>query len=497
MRGRTPDPDLMTVRTRYAPSPTGDPQVGNMRTALFDWLLARGNSGTFIVRIEDTDRERSVEGGVEAQMEALRWLGLDWDEGPDKGGPHAPYVQSERKSRYVEAAQALVDKTLAYRCFCSPERLDGLRKQQQAARQPPGYDRHCRSLSADEAGQRVAAGEPHVVRFAVPLSGETSFADALRGVITVENATLDDFVMLKSDGFPTYHLASVVDDHAMEITHVLRGEEWIPSGPRHQLLYEALGFSPPVFVHLPLILAPDRKKLSKRHGATSIFEYRDAGFLPEAMINFLALVGWSLDDRTEIIDKETLVESFSLERVSPTPGIFDADKLRWLNGEYIRALSEEELARRLIPYLERELPENADPPGLELVRRVVPLIQTRMEVLADAYALTAFLFTHEMLLTVDDLLGKRFKEDLQLAQKGLQLSHERLANLDEWSHPAIDQTLRALGEELELKARDFLGLIRMAVTGSDVSPPLFESLEILGRERTLARLRRASELLGA
>lgn len=485
----------MEVRTRYAPSPTGQPHLANVRAALFDWLFSRHNDGKFILRIEDTDRNRYVEDGVSAQMEALRWLGIGWDEGPDIGGPYAPYTQSERLESYQAAARGLLAEGKAYPCFCSVERLDELRKQQQAAKQPPGYDRLCRGIEPGERQRRLEAGEPHVLRFAVPFDGVTTFEDVIRGPVTVENSTLDDFVILKTDGYPTYHLASVVDDEAMVISHVFRGEEWIPSAPRHALLYQALGFTEPAFVHLPLILGPDRKKLGKRHGATSVLEYRDAGYLPEAVVNFIALLGWSYDDRTEIFSREQLVEHFTLERLSPTPGIFDADKLRWMNGEYIRALSEEELAQRILPYLESALPETAERPTLENLRPIVPLIQTRMETLTDAYSLTAFFFTYEVFPTPDDLLGKRFKKDRDGALMALESAEKSLSGLDEWSHANIEDALRGLGEELELKARDFFGILRMAVTGSAISPPLFESFEVLGREKTLARLEHAAGLL--
>jgi glutamyl-tRNA synthetase len=485
----------VTVRTRYAPSPTGAPQLGNIRTALFDWLYARGNGGQFIIRIEDTDQARAVEGGIEQQHEALRWLGLDWDEGPDIGGPHAPYIQSQRLDLYRQAAERLIAEGNAYPCFCTVERLDELRRQQVAAKQPPGYDRLCRGLSNEKRNERLGAGEQHVIRFAVPLSGEVTFHDLIRGDVTVQNSTLDDFVIIKSDCYPTYHLASVVDDHAMEISHVLRGEEWIPSAPRHQLLHQALGIEPPVFVHMSVILGPDRKKLSKRLGATSVLEYRDAGYLPEAIVNFLALIGWSLDDRTEIISRQQLLDNFRLEDLSPSPGILDADKLRWMNGEYIRSLSADDLAERLVPLLLEELPETAKKPDLAFVRRIVPLVQTRMEVLKDAWSLTAFFFTEDVFLTPDDLLGKRFKDDKPAARMALETAERKLAGLEQWATAPIEDALRSLGEELGLKPRDFFGLVRMAVTGSAVSPPLFESLEVLGRETTLTRLADAHRLL--
>ncbi|MEX2238210.1 MAG: glutamate--tRNA ligase [Dehalococcoidia bacterium] len=485
----------MNVRTRYAPSPTGTPHLANMRVALFDWLLARRNGGAFILRIEDTDQNRLVEGAVDEQIEALTWLGLDWDEGPDKGGPFTPYVQSQRLNLYQDAAQRLLTEDKAYPCFCTAERLDQLRARQTAAKQAPGYDRLCRWLTPADRQQRIAAGEPYVVRFAVPLEGETGFADVIRGEVVVQNSTLDDFVILKSDGYPTYHLASVVDDHHMQISHVIRGEEWIPSAPRHQLLHQALGIGPPFFVHLPLILGPDRRKLGKRHGAAGVLEYRQGGYLPEALINFIALLGWSLDDRTEVIDRSTMLETFTLERLSPNPGIFDPDKLRWMNGEWIRRLDEDDLAQRILPYLVRELPETADEADPVLVRRIVPLIQTRMEVLTDAYPLTAFFFTQEILVTADDLLGKRFRDEPAAAVMALDTAAKALAGLAAWTHTEIEGLMRALTEELGLKPRDFFGLVRMAVTGAAVSPPLFESLEILGREKTLERLARARMVL--
>lgn len=487
----------MSVRTRYAPSPTGMPHLGNIRTALFDWLYARHNGGAFILRIEDTDQNRYVEDGVAAQMGALRWLGLEWDEGPDIGGPHAPYTQAERLPRYQEAAARLVALDSAYSCFCTVERLGELRAQQVAAKQPPGYDRVCRGLNPAERERRIASGEPRVIRFAVPLQGATVFDDAIRGAVSVENGTLDDFVILKSDGYPTYHLASVVDDDEMQISHVFRGEDWIPSAPRHVLVYDALGLEKPTFVHLPLILGPDRKKLGKRHGSTSVLDYREAGYLPEAVLNFLALLGWSYDDRTEIFSRDQLVEHFSLDRLNATSGIFDPDKLRWMNAEYIRALPEGELAKRLLPYLERELPQTGDPPTLEMLGAIAPLIQTRIEVLTDAYPLAAFFFTHDVLLTPGDLLGKRFAGDPTAALMALQSAAKTLAGLTDWSHGEIEVALRALGDELKLEARDFFGLLRMAVTGAAVSPPLFESLELLERDKTLVRLEHAASLLQA
>ena len=301
------------VRVRFAPSPTGLVHAGSIHTAMFDYLYARHTGGQFILRIEDTDVERKVEGAVENMMEALKWLGLDWDEGPDVGGPYGPYYQSQRLHLYKEAAEKFVAQGNAYYCYCSPERLEAMRKEQEARKQPPGYDRLCRSMTAAERAAREAAGIKPVIRFKVPLEGQTEFHDLIYGDVVFENKTIDDFVILKSDGYPTYHLANVVDDHAMKISHVIRGEEWISSTPRHLLMYQAFGYTPPQYVHMPVIVGADRAKLSKRRGAISILEYRDMGYLPEAMFNFLVLIGWSLDDKTEIMTRQQMVENFSLE----------------------------------------------------------------------------------------------------------------------------------------------------------------------------------------
>jgi len=311
------------VRVRFAPSPTGYPHVGNIRTALFNWLFARHTGGKFIVRIEDTDVTRMIEGAVEAILDGLRWLGLDWDEGPEVGGNYGPSFQSQRLKFYQEAAQRLVSQGNAYYCYCSPERLEEMRAEQVRHKQPPGYDRRCRNLSQEERAQKEAEGVTPVVRFKTPLSGQTRFNDLIWGEVVFEHNTIDDFVLLKSDGYPTYHLANVVDDHLMEITHVLRAEEWLSSTPRHLLMYQALGFEPPQFAHLPMILGADRGKLSKRHGVVSITEYHEQGYLPETMVNFLALLGWSLDDKTEILSRKELIANFSLERVSRTGAIFN------------------------------------------------------------------------------------------------------------------------------------------------------------------------------
>lgn len=494
----------MTVRVRYAPSPTGEPHVGNIRTAMFNWLFARHHGGQFIVRIEDTDQARLVPGALESILEALRWLGLDWDEGPGAGGPHAPYVQSERLEMYRDAAARLIAAGHAYECTCTPERLDEMRKAQQARKEPPRYDRRCRTRQSEVAAE-TAAGASAVVRFAVPLDGERTVHDLIRGDVTFDNAVLDDFVLLKSDGWPTYHLAHVVDDHAMRITHVLRAEEWLPSTTRHILLYEALGYEPPLFAHMPIILGPDRGKLSKRHGATSLLSYRDEGYLPEAMVNFLALLGWSLDDHTEVMPRETIVANFSIERIGKTGAIFDRDKLTWMNGVYIREMAAGELAQRVIPFLERPageggLPESvARPIDRAYLAQVVPLVHERLKLLAEATELTDFFFA-DPLPAYDPalLLGKRFRDDAAAAALALAATADLLAALPDWTAEALESAIRATADALGIeKHGDLFTPVRVAVSGRAAAPPLFEMMAVLGRERCLARLAAAQAQLAA
>jgi len=480
----------MTVRVRYAPSPTGVPHVGNVRTALFNWLFARHEGGSFILRVEDTDQTRLVPEALDAILESLRWLGLHWDEGPEVGGSCAPYFQSQRLDLYRRAANELIAKDAAYRCFCSPERLEQVRAEQTRRKEPPRYDRRCRNLSEAECKQEEAKGIVPVVRFKTPLDGRVEFDDIVRGHVAFENDTLDDFIILKSDGFPTYHLANVVDDHLMEISHVLRAEEWLPSTPRHLLLYAALGYAPPQFAHLPMILGSDRAKLSKRHGAVSLLEYRRRGYLPEAMFNFLGLLGWALDDHTEIISRDEFIRSFSLERIVKNPAIFDVEKLTWMNGVYMRALRPERLADLLVERLEDDLsPAVPRPLDRGYVLRIVPLVQERIKLLDEAAPLTAFFFVEGPLdYMPETLLGKRFIGRGREARKTLEVAMERLSKVERWEHDAVEGVLRPLATELGLKAGDLFMLMRVAVTGQTATPPLFETMEVLGRDRCLARL---------
>jgi glutamyl-tRNA synthetase len=484
----------MTVRTRYAPSPTGEPHLGNIRTALYDWLLARHHGGQFILRIEDTDQERYVEGGVEAMMAALRWLGLEWDEGPDTGGAYGPYVQSQRLETYREHAELLIDRDWAYRCYCSPERLDEVRKAQQARKEPPRYDRHCRDLTPEQRAEAEASNVKPVVRFKTPLDGETVAHDELRGTVVFQNSTLDDFVILKSDGWPTYHLAAMVDDHLMEITHILRGDEWLPSAPRHFLIYQAFGWEPPRFAHVSRILGPDKAKLSKRHGADSVLEYRLQGYLPDAVVNFLALLGWSLDDHTEIIDRETLIKHFDVDRLLPNPAVFNAEKLLWMNGVYIRQLSDEDLAEATRPYLEDALGRQAEN---AILMRIIPLVRERIRLLTEIVEMADFFFVDGPLdYETSVLLGKAFAG--RPAEAAAALDHVRAAivGLSDWTHASLEAAVRPLAEQLGLKTGDLFGLIRVAVTGKTAAPPLFETMEVLGCEKSLERLDAAVQRLG-
>jgi glutamyl-tRNA synthetase len=487
------------VRVRFAPSPTGLLHVGGARTALFNWLLAHGQarregrSGAFILRIEDTDRNRYIEGAEAGILDILRWFGLSWDEGPDVGGPLGPYRQSERTELYKQHAERLLAAGHAYRCFCTPERLQRVREEQTTAKQAPGYDRHCRDLAPEQIDANVAAGMPYVIRFRMPLSGETRVSDLLRGEMVFHNENLEDLVLLKSDGYPTYHLANVVDDHLMEISHILRGEEWIPTAPIHVQLYEGFGWRPPVFAHMPLILAPGGGKLSKRHGSTAMEEFRALGYLPEALMNYLALLGWSLDGTTEIFSRSDLLEKFSLERVNPSPGTFDYAKLRWFNQQYINHIIDlDDLTLRVMPFLAAaELvapgpftPEHAD---FDRVRPVTSLLKDRLETLADAPDLMDYFLKSELAPYDPALLvPKKMTRDETLT--ALENVARLLPAVDLEDEGASEARFRALADELELKAGSLFMPIRVAVTGRTQSPGLFETLRVIGAGRVQERV---------
>ncbi len=483
------------IRVRYAPSPTGLPHIGNIRTALFNWLFARHHGGKFIVRIEDTDQERLVPGAVEGILDGLEWLDIDWDEGPRVGGDYGPYFQSERLPLYQAEAERLIGQGDAYRCYCTRERLDALRAEQRRNRQDLGYDGHCRRLPEEQSRSYAAEGAPCVIRFAMPDSGVTRLHDLIRDEVEWQNELVDDFILIKSDGFPTYHLAVVTDDHLMGISHVLRAEEWLSSAPRHLQLYRALGYTPPQHGHLPMILGPDRAKLSKRHGATSIMEYRDDGYLPDALRNFMVLLGWSLDDKTEVMPVAAMVENFTLDRVGRPAAIFDREKLSWMNGLYLRELSTGVLADAMLPYLERDLPADLLPVDRAYLEEIAPLIQERLKLLSESAEMTRYFFEQQPEYEPATLVQRGMTGEE--AVNALTLARSRLAGAESFAAPALEELLRAAGEELGLTPRRFFGALRVAATGRSVSPPLFETLEVLGRERVLSRLEWALEALTA
>ena len=484
-------------RVRYAPSPTGNPHIGNIRTAMFNWLFARKNGGQFIVRVEDTDQGRITEGAVEHILDGLEWLGIDWDEGPRVGGPYGPYFQSERLERYDAAADKLIASGHAYRCYCTPERVAELRKEQARNKQRQGYDSHCRFLSERERAENEASGLPYVIRFAMPQDGITSVEDVIRGHVEWQNELTDDFVLVKSDGFPTYHMAVTVDDNAMEISHVLRAEEWLPSTPRHVQLYRALDLPMPQFGHLPMILGSDRAKLSKRHGATSLMEYRDDGYVPEALINFMVLLGWSLDGETDVMTLDTVTENFALERVGKPAAIFDLDKLQWMNGVYIRQMDTADLTERVLPFLEREYPPDLLPIDTDYLSSIMPLVRERLKTLADAPDMLSYFFEDELDYDPQDLVQRGM--DVPTTLRALQRAGTDLSAVAEpdFRNERLESMLRDTGKELELSGRQFFGALRTAITGRTATPPLFEMMEVLGQERVVERLNRAVENLGA
>jgi glutamyl-tRNA synthetase len=477
----------MTVRTRIAPSPTGDPHVGTAYVALFNYALARKHGGQFVLRIEDTDRERSSEASEAMIFDALQWLGLSWDEGPDVGGPHGPYRQSERGAVYREHVEMLIDRGAAYPCFCTRERLDALRAEQKAQKLNFGYDGLCRRLDPDEARKRREAGEAHVVRLAMPEEGQTVVPDLLRGDIEFDNAQVDDQVLLKSDGFPTYHLANVVDDNLMGITHVIRAEEWLSSLPKHVRLYEGFGWQPPVFCHLPLLRNADRSKISKRKNPVSLNFYRGAGYLPEALVNYLALMGWAMPDEREEFSLDEFVAEFSLERISLGSPVFDVEKLRWLNGKYLRRLPPSGILDRL----------RGGPLSDEHLLEVLPLVQERIDTLEDFFSYAGFFFTGEVPLNDEALKalvpkGRSAPETAKLLRA---LLEEEVDRILDWSPETLERILRGFGEKKGWPPKDLFMSVRVATTGRKASPPLFETLGVLGKERCRRRLRRAAEVL--
>jgi glutamyl-tRNA synthetase len=476
----------MTVRVRIAPSPTGDPHVGTAYVALFNRVWARKHGGSFILRIEDTDQFRSTPESEAAILQSLHWLGLDWDEGPDIGGDYGPYRQSERTAIYREHADTLIASNAAYRCFCTRERLDSVRKAQMAAKESTRYDGHCKTLGDAEVQAALDAGTPHVVRLAFPKTGTTVVVDGLRGEIEFENHQIDDQVLLKSDGFPTYHLANVVDDHLMKITDVIRAEEWISSTPKHLRLYEAFGWDPPKFWHLPLLRNADKSKISKRKNPVSLEYYERIGILPEALRNFLGLLGWSMPDQSEQFSFDEMVAEFGFDRLGLAGPVFDLKKLEWLNGQYIRELSPEALVERIqATYL-----------TTERLLEIIPLVRERIERLDAFVPMTSFLTGGGLDYPWENLVPKKkFDGTPKDIAKALRKTAEALDNVRSWTAENIEAAVRAQVEELGWKAGHLFTPIRVAVSGRMAAPPLFDTMVAVGSAICRARIRGAAQLL--
>jgi glutamyl-tRNA synthetase len=483
-----------SVRVRFAPSPTGALHVGGARTAIYNWAFARRNSGSFILRIDDTDPERSTAENTAQILRSLEWLGIDWDEGPEVGGPFGPYSQTERADNYAAALERMKTNGSAYPCFCSTEELGAKRASARSREGVSGYDRTCRRLDPAAVGARLAAGEPHVWRLAVPEDrGDIIVDDAVRGETIFPASAMDDFVLVRGDGTPTYNFATVVDDADMQITHVIRGDDHLPNTPRQILVYESLGHPVPTFVHLPMIWGVDGKKLSKRHGATSVEAFHDEGFLPEALLNYLALLGWSLDGETTIVPSEILTTHFSLDRISKSPAIFDFEKLEWMNGVYIRNMAPEVLAARVFPWIEEAgLASAGDLEARhEWYLALAPLVSERLKRMTEIVPMARFLFTQNVVLDPSAAEKVLAKESAGLT---LATTYDLLAALGAWTPGMIEDSLRTLPETLGMKPKQVFQVVRVAVSGSVVSLPLFESLALLGRERTLARLKAAQSV---
>jgi len=487
------------ARVRFAPSPTGRTHLGSGRTALYNFLLARQTGGQFILRIEDTDQSRFVEGAEEELMAGLRWLGLNWDEGPDVGGEYGPYHQTERREIYSKYARQLVESGHAYYCFCAQAQEKNEEEEEKRIRQQHRDICPTRELSLTEADLKVESGASHVIRFKMPREGTITVTDALRGDITVENSNLDDYILVKSDGLPVYHLAVVVDDHLMEITHAIRTSEWLPTFPLHGHIYNAFGWEQPVWVHPSIFLKPDGKgKMSKRdtqalvEAGKPIFlaDFGKMGYLPEAVVNWAALIGWSYDDKTEIFSMDELIESFSIEKLSPAPAVLNYSKLDHFNGVYIRELDIADLAARIKPFFEEAGYVVDDKKKLLQVAKV---LQVRLAKLTDAPAMGGFFFLDEVYPEPESLIGKGMaaESSLEMARRVETL----LASLSNFSEENANQPLRNLAAELELKAGHVFGFLRNALTAQQVSPPVFETMEIIGREKVLERVGKAIEIL--
>ncbi|CAB4642219.1 unannotated protein [freshwater metagenome] len=481
------------VKVRFAPSPTGDLHVGNIRTALFDWAYARHTGGTFLFRIEDTDTTRVTDEYIQAAIDTLKWLGLNWDEGPEVGGENGPYLQSQRLDIYAKWAQTFLDNKDAYHCYCSPEELEAVREEQRKANVAPGYNGHCRELSADQIAAYKAQGREAVVRMRMP-DGSTTFTDEIRGEVTFDHKFVPDFVLVRADGSPLYTLAVAVDDVLMKVTHVLRGEDLLSSTPRQIRVYQAMGVKPedyPVFAHLPFVMGQDNAKLSKRNGEVSIAWYRQMGYLPEAICNYLALLGWSPGDDRENITMKELCELFTVEKVHSSPARFDMKKLEAINGDKIRALTIDEFLSWSLPFLKDGGIITGTDSEIALVKSALPLIQERIVTLSEVPKMLAFLFTTNFAVEAESVSKISDAASKEILTRSL----AELTPLATWDHASIEAALRAsLIEEMGLKPRIAFTALRIAATGSTISPPLFESMELLGKEACLARITGAISL---
>jgi len=472
------------VRVRFAPSPTGYLHIGGARTALYNWLFAKANKGVFILRIEDTDRTRSTEEAVKAILDGLEWLGIDWNEGPDVGGDFGPYFQTERLKTYTEWADKLLKEGKAYYCFCTPEELAEQRRIAAERKEAPKYNAKCRKLSKADAEKQLKAGKVPVIRFRLPETGVTKVHDLIRGDVNFENEVLDDFVIIKSDGFPTYNFAAVVDDHLMMITHVIRGDDHLSNTPRQILLYKAFGLTPPTFAHIPMIMGQDKARLSKRHGATSVIEYKDLGYLPEAVVNYIARLGWGYKDQ-EIFTIEELIEKFTVEKVQKTSAIFDFAKLNWLNSQYIKGLSADSLISHVMPFIENAYP------GMDKVyaEKVIKCFHDRMKTFVEIVTLSEYFFNDDYKMdpeAKEKYIDKPGVKDIIVKLK------DKLSKTTPFTRDNIEVSFKGLAEQLKVKLGEVIHPARALLTGRTESPGIYDVVEVLGKEKTIKRLERQS-----
>jgi glutamyl-tRNA synthetase len=469
------------VRVRFAPSPTGYLHIGGARTALYNWLFVRALKGVFILRIEDTDRTRSTEEAVKAILDGLEWLGIDWDEGPGVGGDFGPYFQTQRLNIYKEWSARLLKEGKAYYCFCTPEELAEQRRIAAERKEAPKYNAKCRKLSKTESEKQLKAGKVPVIRFRLPETGVTKVHDLIRGEVDFENEVLDDFVIIKSDGFPTYNFAAVVDDHLMKVTHVIRGDDHLSNTPRQILLYQAFGLTPPKFAHIPMIMGPDKARLSKRHGATSVIDYKDMGYLPEAMVNYIARLGWGFKDQ-EIFSRQELIEKFSIEKAQKTSAVFDVNKLNWLNSHYIKGLSAESLNSHVMPFIEKAYPGT----DRAYAGKVIKCLHDRLKTFVEIVPLSEYFFKDDF--TMDPEAKTKYL-DKPGAKEIVSKLREKLSKVNTFNKESLEPVFKGLSEELKVKLGEIIHPTRVLLTGRAESPGIYDVLEVLGKERVISRLR--------